>query len=65
VGLLEKALFYAEYSNMNTTGYSYEGLIEVAELVSCFKRTVAHVLVIIVACGYGVVKPRLVFFNKC
>lgn len=60
VGLLEKALFYAEYANMNTTGYSYDGLIEAAEMVSCFKRTVAHVLIIIVACGYGVVKPRCV-----
>jgi hypothetical protein len=59
VGLLEKALFYAEYDNMNNTGRSLEGLIEAAELVSCLKRTVAHVLVIIVACGYGVVKPRL------
>ena len=35
------------------------GLIEVAELVSCLKRTVAHVLVIVVSVGYGVVKPRL------
>lgn len=43
---------------MNATGKSYDGLIEIAELTSCFKRTVAHVLVIIVACGYGVVKPR-------
>lgn len=59
VGLLEKALFYAEYENMNNTGKSLEGLIEAAELVSCLKRTVAHVLIIIVACGYGVVKPRL------
>ncbi|KAI6176612.1 hypothetical protein M3Y97_00817200 [Aphelenchoides bicaudatus] len=59
IGLLEKALFYAEYENMNNAGRSYEGLIESAELISCLKRTVAHVLVIIVACGYGVVKPRL------
>ncbi|CAD5213967.1 unnamed protein product [Bursaphelenchus okinawaensis] len=59
IGLLEKTLFYAEYSNMNAYGQSKEGLIEAAELMSCFKRTVAHVLVIIVSVGYGVVKPRL------
>uniref|UniRef100_A0A7E4ULE5 Transmembrane receptor, eukaryota n=1 Tax=Panagrellus redivivus TaxID=6233 RepID=A0A7E4ULE5_PANRE len=59
VGMVEKAVFYAEYSNMNDKGESVEGLIEFAELTSCFKRTVAHVLVIIVSVGYGVVKPRL------
>lgn len=45
---------------MNATGHSFDGLIEVAELTSCFKRTVAHILVIVVSCGYGVVKPRCV-----
>ncbi|KAI6241689.1 hypothetical protein M3Y99_00330500 [Aphelenchoides fujianensis] len=59
VGLLEKSLYYAEYANLNDTGRSYEGLIEVAELTSCLKRTLAHILVIIVSVGYGVVKPRL------
>nr|CAD2190554.1 unnamed protein product [Meloidogyne enterolobii] len=51
--------FYAEYSNMNQTGKSVEGLLELAELTSCLKRTMAHVLVIIVSVGFGVVKPRL------
>uniref|UniRef100_A0A914HNY0 Transmembrane protein 87A n=1 Tax=Globodera rostochiensis TaxID=31243 RepID=A0A914HNY0_GLORO len=59
VGMVEKAVFYAEYSNMNETGKSIEGLIEVAEIASCLKRTMAHVLVIIVSVGFGVVKPRL------
>jgi hypothetical protein len=59
VGMVEKAVFYAEYANMNDAGESVEGLIEFAELISCFKRTVAHVLIIIVSVGYGVVKPRL------
>ncbi|KAH7732360.1 Protein C52B9.4 [Aphelenchoides avenae] len=59
IGMVEKAVFYAEYTNMNETGQSVEGLIEMAELSSCLKRTMAHVLVIIVAVGYGVTKPRL------
>ncbi|KAI6187775.1 hypothetical protein M3Y98_00281200 [Aphelenchoides besseyi] len=59
VGLLEKSFYYAEYSNLNETGLSYDGLIELAELTSCLKRTLAHILVITVAVGYGVVKPRL------
>ena len=44
---------------MNNSGLSTEGIIELAELVSCAKRTMARVLVIIVSVGYGVVKPRL------
>lgn len=30
-----------------------------AEFTSCLKRTMAHVLIIIVSVGFGVVKPRL------
>jgi hypothetical protein len=33
--------------------------LQLAELTSCLKRTMAHVLVIIVSVGFGVVKPRL------
>jgi len=44
---------------MNEFGRSVEGLIELAELTSCVKRTMAHVLIIIVAIGFGVTKPRL------
>ena len=29
IGMVEKAVFYAEYSNMNQTGKSVEGLLEV------------------------------------
>ncbi|VDM74930.1 unnamed protein product [Strongylus vulgaris] len=59
LGMIEKAFFLAEYSTMNTTGRSVEGILELAELVSCAKRTMSRVLVIIVSVGYGVVKPRL------
>uniref|UniRef100_A0A4X2L7L5 Transmembrane protein 87B n=1 Tax=Vombatus ursinus TaxID=29139 RepID=A0A4X2L7L5_VOMUR len=59
LGMLEKAVFYAEYQNVNTTGLSSQGLLMFAELISAIKRTLARLLVIIVSLGYGIVKPRL------
>ncbi|XP_056669755.1 transmembrane protein 87B isoform X1 [Monodelphis domestica] len=59
LGMLEKAVFYAEYQNVNTTGLSSQGLLVFAELISAIKRTLARLLVIIVSLGYGIVKPRL------
>jgi hypothetical protein len=59
LGMLEKAMFYAEYQNINYNGVSTQGLIIAAEVVSCAKRTLARMLVIIVSLGFGIVKPRL------
>uniref|UniRef100_A0A1B6CTU1 Transmembrane protein 87A n=2 Tax=Clastoptera arizonana TaxID=38151 RepID=A0A1B6CTU1_9HEMI len=59
LGMLEKAMFYAEYQNINMTGQPTPGAVLVAELVSCGKRTLARMLVIIVSLGFGIVKPRL------
>ncbi|XP_038599208.1 transmembrane protein 87B isoform X2 [Tachyglossus aculeatus] len=59
LGMLEKAVFYAEYQNINTSGLSSQGLLIFAELISAVKRTLARLLVIIVSLGYGIVKPRL------
>lgn len=59
LGMLEKAVFTAEYSSINKRGCSVSGLIIFAELVSCAKRTLARMLVIIVSLGFGIVKPRL------
>jgi len=59
LGMLEKAMFYAEYQNINSSGVSTQGLILAAEIVSCAKRTLARMLVIIVSLGFGIVKPRL------
>ena len=36
-----------------------QSLILGADIVSCAKRTIARILVIIVSLGYGIVKPRL------
>ncbi|CAG2184290.1 unnamed protein product, partial [Oppiella nova] len=57
--MFEKAVFYAEYQSINSTGVSVKGAVLFAEVLSCFKRTLARMLVIIVSCGFGIVKPRL------
>lgn len=59
LGMLEKAMFYAEYYSINVTGESMSGAILLAEWISCAKRTLARMLVIIVSLGFGIVKPRL------
>ncbi|KAH0510938.1 Transmembrane protein 87B [Microtus ochrogaster] len=56
LGMLEKAVFYSEYQNINSTGLSTQGLLIFAELISAVKRTLARLLVIIVSLGYGIVK---------
>lgn len=59
LGMIEKAVFYLEYSSVNNTGVSVKGAILFAELVSCVKRSLSRILVLIVSLGYGIVKPRL------
>ncbi|KAM4591107.1 transmembrane protein 87A isoform 2-T2 [Odontesthes bonariensis] len=59
LGMVEKAVFCAEYENTNANGSASQGLLIFAELVSALKRTLARLLVIIVSLGYGIVKPRL------
>lgn len=59
LGMLEKAMFYAEYQSINSTGVPVKTAIHIAEWVSCAKRTLARMLVIIVSLGFGIVKPRL------
>ncbi|CAF3332897.1 unnamed protein product [Rotaria socialis] len=59
IGMIEKSAFLAEYDTVNRHGYKVHVAIVTAEVLSCLKRTVSRMLVIIVALGYGVVKPRL------
>ncbi|XP_053358465.1 transmembrane protein 87A isoform X1 [Clarias gariepinus] len=59
LGMIEMAVFCAEYENTNAVGSASQGLLIFAELVSALKRTLARLLVIIVSLGYGIVKPRL------
>jgi len=59
LGMVEKAMFTAEYQNIHNSGKTTQSLILAAEIVSCAKRSIARILVIIVSMGYGIVKPRL------
>ena len=59
LGMLEKATFYAEYQSINNSGVRVQGAMLFAEWISCAKRTLARMLVIIVSLGFGIVKPRL------
>ncbi|XP_064537462.1 transmembrane protein 87A isoform X1 [Drosophila montana] len=59
LGMLEKAFFYAEYQTVANTGFPVQHAELVAEFVSCAKRTLARMLVIIMSLGFGIVKPRL------
>ncbi|OCT68742.1 transmembrane protein 87A [Xenopus laevis] len=59
LGMLEKAVFYAEFQNIRYHGEPVEGAVILAELLSAVKRSLARILVIIVSLGYGIVKPRL------
>ncbi|XP_057304106.1 transmembrane protein 87A-like [Hydractinia symbiolongicarpus] len=58
LGMFENALFYTEYRNISSSG-SENGLLYFAEIVSCIKRALARILVVIVSLGFGIVKPRL------
>ncbi|XP_056642357.1 transmembrane protein 87A [Diorhabda sublineata] len=59
LGMLEKATFYAEFQSINNTGVRVQGAMLFAEWISCAKRTLARMLVVIVSLGFGIVKPRL------
>ncbi|XP_043975696.1 transmembrane protein 87A-like isoform X2 [Gambusia affinis] len=59
LGMLEKAVYYAEFQSINSDGVSVPGADVFAEVLSAVKRTLARVLVIIGSLGYGIIKPRL------
>ncbi|XP_054649439.1 transmembrane protein 87A-like isoform X2 [Dunckerocampus dactyliophorus] len=59
LGMLEKAICYAEFQSIRYDGVSVQGAVVFAEVLSAVKRTLARVLVIIASLGYGIVKPRL------
>ncbi|XP_052769714.1 transmembrane protein 87A-like [Mya arenaria] len=60
LGMLEKAVFYTDFQSIANTGNPVsKSTIVVAEVVSCLKRALARMLIIIVSVGFGTVKPRL------
>ncbi|KAL0972838.1 hypothetical protein UPYG_G00195370 [Umbra pygmaea] len=59
LGMLEKAVYYAEFQSIRYEGLSVPGAVVFGEVLSVVKRTLARILVIIASLGYGIVKPRL------
>jgi hypothetical protein len=57
--LLPNILLHFLTGFLNLFRYKVHFAIVAAEVLSCLKRTVSRMLVIIVALGYGIVKPRL------
>ena len=56
LGLMEKAAYLAEYEQIDKTGFSVRVPMVVAEIISCMKRSLARMLVIVVSLGFGIVK---------
>ncbi len=56
LGLIEKAAYLAEYESINKTGETVKVAMVTAEVISCFKRSLARMLVVIVSLGFGIVK---------
>ncbi|CAH9134716.1 unnamed protein product [Cuscuta epithymum] len=59
LGMVEMALWYFEYTNLNSTGKRPMGITLWAVTVSAVKKTLSRLLLLMVSMGYGVVKPTL------
>lgn len=59
LGMFEMALWYFEYAEFNETGVRPMGITAWAVTFGTVKRTVARVIILMVAMGYGVVRPTL------
>lgn len=51
-----KAVYLAEYESLNKTGELTVAAYYTAELLSCAKRSLARILVLIASMGFGIVK---------
>ncbi|CAN4089163.1 unnamed protein product [Withania somnifera] len=59
LGMLEMAFWYFDYAEFNETGVRPTGTTVFAVTFGTVKRTVSRVVILIVAMGYGVVRPTL------
>lgn len=59
LGMAESGTLYFKHLAYNGNGIDDEGVIVFSTLLTAFKLTVSRVLVLVVAMGYGVVKPTL------
>ncbi|XP_030516251.2 transmembrane protein 87B-like [Rhodamnia argentea] len=59
LGMCESALWYFEYSNLNSTGKRPMGITIWAVTFTAVKKTLSRLLLLVVSMGYGVVRPTL------
>ncbi|KAM7256680.1 hypothetical protein ACFE04_012421 [Oxalis oulophora] len=59
LGMFEMALWYFDYAEFNDTGIRPIGITIWAVIFGTVKRTVARLIILLVAMGYGVVRPTL------
>ncbi|CAM8949869.1 unnamed protein product [Rhodiola kirilowii] len=59
LGMLEMAFWYFEYAQFNNTGVRPIGITVWAVTFGAIKRAVARLIILMVAMGYGVVRPTL------
>ncbi|CAF0970207.1 unnamed protein product [Rotaria sordida] len=59
IAMIEKLALLVEFDTVNRHGYKVHLTIVTAEVLSCLKRTVLRMLVIIIAVDYDIVKSRL------
>eukprot|EP00041_Stephanoeca_diplocostata_P016232 m.319164 g.319164 ORF g.319164 m.319164 type:complete len:572 (-) comp20298_c0_seq2:277-1992(-) len=59
IGMIEFAFAYGNLDYMNKHGSRSAFLFYTTQILHALKSTVARILVLVVAMGYGVVKPRL------
>lgn len=59
LGMFEMAFWYFDYAEFNNTGIRPTGITIWAVTFGTFKRTFARLIILMVAMGYGVVRPTL------
>lgn len=63
VGLVESTMWYAAYESINLSGEPYccpfPSLVVVAFVLQVFRQTFSRLLLLVVALGFGIVRPRL------
>ncbi|XP_071738428.1 uncharacterized protein [Rutidosis leptorrhynchoides] len=59
LGMCEMAFWYFDYSNLSVTGSRPVGITIWTVTITAIKKTVSRLLLLVVAMGYGVVRPTL------
>eukprot|EP00850_Spirogloea_muscicola_P011604 SM000072S21238 [mRNA] locus=s72:583526:601430:+ [translate_table: standard] len=59
LGMMEMTMWYFDYENFNQTGKRPVGITIWAVTLGAIRKTVSHMLVLVVSMGFGVVRPTL------